>query len=90
MKMDIKKLNWRDNITDVGKEDGLFEILADVKELGITYHIRNYKYFGDKIINKYYIFTESDLEIVECDSIELGKEIAQEHFKQKVLKLFFD
>jgi hypothetical protein len=89
--MNVKKLNWRDNITDIGKNSGLFEILADVKELGITYHIRNYKFYGDKVSDKYYMFSSNnDTDIVECDDIDFGKEIAQEHFKQTILKLFFD
>ena len=58
MEMNIKKLNWRNNITDVGKNKDLFEILADVKELGITYHIRNYKYWGNGITDKYYMNDE--------------------------------
>jgi len=86
--MNIKKLNWRDNITDIGKKSGLFEILADVKELDITYHIRNYKFYSDKADDKYYMFSSNDTEMI--DSVEFGKEIAQEHFKQTILKLFFD
>jgi hypothetical protein len=88
--MNIKKLNWRDNITDIGKKSGLFEILADVKELDITYHIRNYKFYSDKAGDKYYMFSSNSTEMIECDSVEFGKEIAQEHFKQTILKLFFD
>jgi hypothetical protein len=97
--MNIKKLNWRDNITDIGKKSGLFEILADVKELDITYHIRNYKFYSDKASpfenlevftgDKYYMFSSNSTEMIECDSVEFGKEIAQEHFKQTILKLFF-
>jgi hypothetical protein len=88
--MEIKKLNWRDNVTDVGKEQGLFEILSDVKELGITYHIRNYKYWGDDVSNKYYFFQSNGDAMIECDTIDDAKLKAQEHFKQTVLKLFFD
>ena len=89
--MNIKKLNWRNNVTDVGKERGLFEILSDVKELGITYHIRNWKYYGDKLEqNKFYFFCASDDNIIECDNLDDAKSKAQEHFKQTVLKLFFD
>lgn len=89
--MEIKKLNWRDNITDVGKEQGLFEILSDVKELRITYHIRNYKYWGDSISNKYYFFQENnESSVIECDTVEDAKLKAQEYFKQTVLKLFFE
>ncbi len=88
--MNIKKLNWRDNITDIGKNSGLFEILADVKELGITYHIRNYKYWGDSITDKYYFFQANGEEMLECDSVDDAKLKAQEHFKQTILKLFFD
>jgi hypothetical protein len=89
--MNIKKLNWRDNITDVGKEQGLFEILSDVKELNITYHIRNWKYFGDKMEkDKIYLMSERQFDVIECDNIEDAKLKAQEHFKQTVLKLFFD
>lgn len=89
--MEIKKLNWRDNVTDIGKKQGLFETLSDVKELGVTYHIRNYKYFGDKMEeNKFYLMTERQLDAIECDNIEDAKLKAQEHFKQTVLKLFFD
>ena len=88
--MNIKKLNWRDNITDIGKNSGLFEILADVKELGITYHIRNYKYWGDSITDKYYFFQSNGEEMLECDSVDDAKLKAQEYFKQTILKLFFD
>ena len=88
--MEIKELNWRDNITDLGKKRGLFEILSDVKELGITYHIRNYKYWGDDVSNKYYFFQSNDVSMIECDTVDDAKVKAQEHFKQTVLKLFFD
>lgn len=89
--MEIKELNWRDNITDFGKKQGLFEILSDVKELGITYHIRNYKYWGDRIVsNKYYFFETNGDTTIECDTVDDAKLKAQEHFKQTILKLFFD
>lgn len=88
--MEIKKLNWRDNVTVVGKEQGLFEILSDVKELNITYYIRNYKYWGDDVSNKYYLFQSNGDSMIECDTVDDAKLKAQEHFKQTVLKLFFD
>ena len=88
--MEIKKLNWRDNITDDGKTRGLFEILSDVKELGITYHIRNYKYWGDDVSDKYFFFQANGDNMIECDTVDDAKVKAQEYFKQTVLKLFFD
>jgi hypothetical protein len=36
------------------------------------------------------MFSSNSTEIIECDSVEFGKEIAEEHFKQTILKLFFD
>lgn len=87
--IEIKNLKWRDNITDIGKSQDLFEIISDIKELGITYHIRNYKYWGDSISDKYYFFQANGNDMIECDTVESAKIKAQEFFKQTVLKLFF-
>ena len=80
--MNIKKLNWRDNITDIGKKSGLFEILADVKELDITYHIRNYKFYSDKAS------PFENLEVFTGDKYQTSKikKRGGKNEKEKVLK----
>ena len=88
--MEIKKLNWKDNITNIGKERGLFEILSEVKELGITYHIRNYKYLDNGISDKFYLFQSNSNKVIEFADIEDAKLKAQENFRQTILNLFFE
>lgn len=87
--MKLKTLVWRDNVTEGGKEAGLFEILTNVKNTSITYSIRNYKYWGDAIGDKYYFFQQNGTEMIECDSVEEAKVKAQECFEQTIMKLFY-
>lgn len=87
--MKTKKLEWRDNVTAFGKEKGMFEIIADVKELNLYYIIRNYKYHGDPVeSNKIYLFLDDNA--TEFESVEKAQEKAQEHYTEKVLETFFE
>jgi len=99
--MEIKTLNWRNNITknqewpwtlttEITHPDNLFEILADVEELDLHYSIRNYKQWGDKIQNDKFYLLSGNFEIKECNSVEIAKLEAQENFKRTVLNLFFE
>lgn len=89
--MSIKKLIWRDNITEKGKEKGMFYIMADVLELNLKYSIRNYKYYSDPITDKFYFFSSlSDTNVEEFNTLEEAYKRAQEHFKEYVLDKFFE
>ena len=88
--MKIKKLNWIDNVTDLGKAQGLFEILANIKELGITYYIRNYEHWEGHASEKYYLSQSNINMITEHNNVEDAKLKAQECFEETILKLFFD
>jgi len=79
----IKKLKWWDNITDKGKESGLFEIISDITELNLSYHIRNYKLGGEPVTDKYYVFLKDD-DMIECSYLKEAKLVAQTHFEQTV------
>ena len=92
--MKIKELTWEDNITEIGKAKGMFEIVANVIFLHswlCKYTIRNWKFYGDEPSDKTFMFINiNDKEIIECDSIDDAKEKAQEHFKNLIIKNFFE
>lgn len=92
--MKIKELIWEDNVTEIGKAKGMFEIVSNVIFLHswlCEYKIRNWKHYGDEPCDKIFMFVNiKDKEIIECDSIEDAKEKAQEHFKNLILKNFFE
>jgi hypothetical protein len=88
--MKIKKLIWRDNVTEVGKTNGLFQIISDVDELDIHYSITNKK---DNVIdNKFHLSAEYKNVTVNivCYTVDDAKHFAQEHFKDTIHKLFFE
>ena len=87
--MNLKKLNWRDNITDVGKDKGYFELRANVDELGLYYGIRNHMSGGEPS-DKYYFFEVKNNFVSECEDIDDGKQKAQEHFGKTIEKLFYE
>lgn len=86
---EVKELIWKDNITELGKTENLFEIISNVKEIGLRYYIRNQKYSNQPVQGKYYFSCSYDDIMIECNSIDEAKEKAQEHFKQTIIKLFF-
>lgn len=90
--METKDLIWKDNITDKGKENGWFELLSNIDELRLTYHIRNWKYYSDKPTNKYYLFHDGSSlypqPLLEHNSINECKEFAQKHFTNLIKTLF--
>ena len=90
--MKIKKLIWRDNITGFGKTLGKnFELISNVDRLSLKYYIRNHKYYGSECTDKFF-FSSSIMgdDIIECDTVEECKLKAQEHFKNLVLKIYFE
>lgn len=87
--MQTKKLEWIDNVTEIGKALGVFQINSEVKELRLRYYIQNWKFHGDKTQDKIYLIC-SDNSPIECSDIDDAKEKAQQHFKQTVMNLFFE
>lgn len=90
--MNIKKLNWKDNVTKLGKEIGIFELISKVQHLSLYYMITNRKYYGDEINtnNKFFMCETRSNTNIECDSVEECKIKAQEHFEKMVLETFFE
>lgn len=94
--MEIKDLEWRDNITDLGKKDGLFEIISDVcveSYILMNFSIRNSKVLTiDGIGKTFFLWSKTGFLKEECfefSTIEEAKEKAQQEFKNKITKLFF-
>ena len=89
--MEVRELKWGDNITKKGKEIGLFEIVSKVEELHIWYYIQNRSIDGVVSECIFYLMIEGNFDdvIIECDSVENCKILAQEHFKDYVIKTFF-
>ncbi len=94
--MKIKELEWRDNISDLGKRDGLFEVISDVcieSYILMNFSIRNSKSLTiDGVGNTFFLWSKSGIFKEECfefGTIEEAKEKAQQEFKNKITKLFF-
>ena len=86
--MKIKKLKWKDNITQFGKElhPNAIQLISSVEDLDLYYSIQNHMNMND-IKNIIYLYIKS--KYIMCSSIKEAKEKAQEHFLKTVMKLYF-
>lgn len=87
--MKIKQLQWRDIVTQAGKKQGWVELSTYVKELSIIYYIKNHDY-GLNQINDDFSLYDNYKKLGNYTTIEQAKKAAQTHFKETVLKLFFE
>lgn len=91
--MKFKELVWKDNITEFGKNKGLFHIKATNNLLEYSYNILNHKIFYD-VANKYYLSCRTiDIDIfenIEFDNVEDAKRFAQDHYNKELLNAVFD
>jgi hypothetical protein len=91
--MKLKKLIWRDLVTDYGKELGYVHLIGEFLIRGCTftkYHISN-SYAGGEILNKIMIFDPlEDNEIAAFITEGEAKEFAQTHFEAYVKEIFYE
>ena len=93
--MKIKQLVWKDNITESGKSQGVFQIKSKVDALELIYSIKNFK---DKqtipIVSTKFMLLVShggdDILYKENITLEAAKKLAQKNFKEVVANLFFE
>lgn len=89
--LNFKKIKWRDNITDLGKERGLFENLGQLDFIELVYCIRNYRYFGDEPVqNKFFLWLPVEANFLEFDNVEEAKKYAQEDIEKNIINKFFE
>lgn len=92
-KIPFRKLNWRDNTTDLGKKAGYVEFIGEIyqsenhRQPFTTYYISNN--YGGKLNNKLQA-TNDGLFIGEFESLFAAKETCQKHLEETILKTFFD
>jgi septum formation inhibitor MinC len=88
--MKVKKLKWIDNVTDSGKELGMYAIVSIVKELGIEYQIRNWSQWnGEFEKGKFFLFIPNKNTHLIFNSIKEAKEKAQEHLEESIISMFY-
>ena len=89
----FRKLEWRDNTTDLGKKAGYVEFIGEVYQSEkhrhpfITYYISNN--FGGKLNDKL-LASNDGLFIGEFESLFASKKACQNHFEETIIKTFFD
>jgi hypothetical protein len=93
LEIPFKKLDWKDNTTDIGKKDGIVYFIADFYIDGNqiwTYYATNYSRScaapGSCKFKAWFIGGN----IGEFDTLEEAKDACQLHFQKKVLEIFFD
>jgi len=87
--MKIKKLIWKDLLSNSEKSEGFIDLKAKVESLNLTFKIKNYNTYTDvKPLNNLYLKFNKD--IYEFSNIDEAKEKAQLLYKEFVLKTFFE
>lgn len=97
--LQIKDLEWKDNLTEQGKRSGLVNLVADVSDLELSYLITNYKNFEGEIApnetdaGKLYFqisnFDDDEILPVVVSSLDDAKFLAQYDLEKRVKKMFF-
>lgn len=93
LKIPFRKLNWRDNTTDLGKKSGYVEYIGDIYQSGkhrnpfITYYISNN--YGGKLNLKVQA-TQDGSHVGFFDSIDEAQDMCQKHFEETIIKTFFE
>lgn len=94
-KIPFKKLEWRDNVTDVGKKTGLIYLIGDfhidkTPSYFIEYRISN-SYSGGERQEKMMVFCNKyDSKLGDFDSIDEAKDFCQSHFQGFIMDTFFN
>jgi len=91
--MKVKDLNWKDNITEAGKANGLIELKSKDEALGLDFYISNHlsdlkpftKNFRLIIVanRMYYVHDKYYTSIEEC------KKVSQKVYKKTIISAFF-
>ena len=87
-KIPFRKLKWRDNTTDLGKESGHIYWIGTFEVPIIEYTIAN-SYAGCKIQENLIVFGNHK-EIGKFHTIEEAKGFCQRHFQDFIIQTFFD
>lgn len=84
--MEVIDLIWKDNVTEYGKQQGMFELIAKGIKY-FDYRITNYPFYGAGYDDKFYMTYNNDT--TKYDTLEEAKEAAQNHFKELIFKTYF-
>jgi len=95
-KIPFKKLSWKDNITEYGKEKGLIEWIGE-SHPGTGYFIKFYvsnSNQNDKL-NKFSIHCTVNKDCldgknVEFDNLDIAREHCQRYYESYIIKTFFE
>jgi hypothetical protein len=88
--VEFKKIKWRDNITETGKQQGYIELLGQLDFIEVFYIIRNYKSHGEKPGDKIFLFTPMNNDFFEFNNVEEAKKYAQIDVEKIILEKFFE
>jgi hypothetical protein len=93
-KIPFKKLTWRDNVTEIGKEKGLVYLVGEFyiskkhRNPFIAFRVSNS--FGGKIMDKIIVSCDAHNEEIEFDSLDIAKEYCQNYLESFIIKTFFE
>jgi hypothetical protein len=88
--VEFKKIKWRDNITEIGKEQDYIEFIGQLDFIEVFYIIRNYKSHGEKPGDKIFLFLPMINDFIEFDSVVEAKKYAQIDVEKIILEKFFE
>lgn len=93
-KIPFKQLEWRDNITELGKEKGFIEWIGEIYQSEnhrhpfMKFYVSNN--YGGKLNDKFIVSCDINNEEIEFDSLDLAKNYCQSYFESYIIKTFFE
>jgi len=95
VKVPFRKLKWRDNVTELGKERGHVYFIGELYESEkhrhpfLSYNITNN--YGGKLNNKLLVSnSQYDIELGEFETLFGAKNACQKHLEETIIKTFFE
>jgi hypothetical protein len=94
-KIPFKKLSWRDNVTELGKEKGFVEWIGEIYQSEDHRHNTFMKFYvsnnyGGKLNDKFIVSCDVHNKEIEFDNLDLAKEYCQKYFESYIIKTFFE